>query len=103
MAENVGQRNVPDTPQNQQLQACTKAMVAKTKRGEMERSKVDECYRSWKNHASRGNSYMLLRSMNKYYKELWKGANKNVLHKKDPVCKTGKGNGNPQGKSGKTA
>lgn len=25
MAVNVGQRNVPDTPQNQQLQACTKA------------------------------------------------------------------------------
>lgn len=78
-------------------------MVAKTKRGGMERSKVDECYRSWKNHASKGNSYMLLRRMDKYYKELWKGANKNVLHKKDPVYQTGKGNGNPQGKSGKTA
>ena len=25
MAVNAGQRNVPDTPQNQQLQACTKA------------------------------------------------------------------------------
>ena len=25
MAVNVGQRNVPDTPQNKQLQACTKA------------------------------------------------------------------------------
>lgn len=46
---------------------------------------------------------MLLRRMDKYYKELWKGANKNVLHKKDPVYQTGKGNGNPQGKSGKTA
>lgn len=45
-------------------------MVAKTKRGGMERSKVDECYRSWKNHASKGNSYMLLRRMDKYYKEL---------------------------------
>lgn len=75
MAVNVGQRNVPDTPQNQQLQACAKAKELA----------------------------LHTLAMYKYYKELWKGANKNVLHKKDTVYQAGKGNRNPQGKSGKAA
>lgn len=49
-----------------------KKMVRKVKRGEMTKSKVDECYASWRNHASKGNSYKLICRMDKYYKNLWK-------------------------------
>ena len=40
--------------------------------GKMTREKADECYRSWKAHAKKGNSYNLLKRMDKYYKNLWK-------------------------------
>ena len=60
-------------------------MVLKAKRGEMEKSKVDECYHAWRNHASKGNSYLLLQRMDKYYKELWKGEGKDVFCEKNPV------------------
>lgn len=46
-------------------------MVHKSKRGEMDKAKVDMCYSSWKAHASKGNSFKLLQRMDKYYKELW--------------------------------
>lgn len=48
-------------------------MVAKCKRGEMQRAKVDQCYASWKAHASQGDSYKLLQRMDEYYRDLWKG------------------------------
>lgn len=47
-------------------------LVRKAKRGELTKAKVDECYRAWKNHASKGNSFKLLQRMDKYYKSLWK-------------------------------
>lgn len=76
MAVNVGQRNVPDTPANQQLEAIDlrrklRRLVAKAKRGEITKAKADECYRSWKANASKGNSYKLLQRMDLYYKSLW--------------------------------
>jgi len=40
--------------------------------GKMTREKADECYRSWKAHAKKGNSYNLLKRMDEYYKNLWK-------------------------------
>lgn len=46
-------------------------LVAKAKRGEMPREKVDESYEAWKCHASYGNSYNLLKRMDAYYKSLW--------------------------------
>lgn len=48
-------------------------MVQKAKRGEggLNRKKIDECYQSWKAHASHGNSYKLLRRMDDYYESLW--------------------------------
>ena len=46
-------------------------LVAKSKRGYIPRNKVDESYASWRNHASKGNSYKLLQKMDKFYKELW--------------------------------
>lgn len=49
-------------------------MVQKAKRGEggLNRKKIDECYQSWKAHASHGNSYKLLQRMDDYYESLWK-------------------------------
>ena len=76
-------------------------MVAKAKRGEMEKTKVDECYYAWRNHASKGNSYLLLQRMDKYYKELWKGGGKDVLQKKNPADQTGKRDGASQSNSRK--
>ena len=52
-----------------------KKMVAKSKHGEITKEKVDECYRSWKNHAEKGNSYKLLKRMDRYYKGLWRDDN----------------------------
>lgn len=49
-----------------------KKMVRKAKRGEMMKEKVDESYRSWRNHASKGNSFKLIQRMDRYYKSLWK-------------------------------
>lgn len=46
-------------------------LVAKSKRGELPKSSVDDSYRSWRDHASKGNSYKLLLRMDKYYKNLW--------------------------------
>ena len=48
-------------------------LVQQAKRGEKTRAKVDECYNGWRNHAAKGNSTKLLRRMDKYYKDLWKG------------------------------
>lgn len=48
-------------------------LVAKSKRGNIPRDKVDESYSAWRNHASKGNSYRLLQRMDAYYNELWGG------------------------------
>lgn len=47
-------------------------LVAKSKRGGLPREKVDESYAAWRNHASKGNSFNLLRRMDKYYSDLWR-------------------------------
>ena len=39
----------------------------------MKREKVDECFKAWKAHASKGNSEKLIKRMDNFYKELWKG------------------------------
>lgn len=46
-------------------------LVAKSKRGGLPRDKAEESYAAWRNHASKGNSYQLLKRMDEYYKELW--------------------------------
>lgn len=67
----------------QVIKYITKENVKKRKRklrkykklvedGKMTKEKADECYKSWKAHAEKGNSYKLLRSMDKYYEGLWK-------------------------------
>jgi hypothetical protein len=50
-------------------------MVNKSKRGEISPSKVDECYKCWKNNAEKGNSYKLIQRMDNYLKELRKDEN----------------------------
>lgn len=40
--------------------------------GKMTREKTDECYKAWKAHANKGNSYNLLKRMDEYYANLWK-------------------------------
>jgi hypothetical protein len=47
-------------------------MAQMVKRGEKERPRVDEHYRSWKVHASKGNSYNMITNMDIYYNNLWK-------------------------------
>ena len=46
-------------------------LVNKCKKGEIPRHKVDECYKSWKAHANKGDCHNLIRRMDAYYKSLW--------------------------------
>ncbi len=46
-------------------------LVAKSKRGFLPHEKVDESYAAWRNHASKGNSFNLLKRMDAYYNGLW--------------------------------
>ena len=43
--------------------------------GKITKAKADECYKSWKANASKGNSYKLIQRMDEYYESLWKEAN----------------------------
>lgn len=52
-----------------------KKMVGRARRGLMTREKVDNCFESWKTHASKGNSYKLLQRMDDYYNTLWRVEN----------------------------
>lgn len=42
------------------------------KKGYISRDKVDECFRSWKDHARKGNSHNLLKRMDTFYEDLWR-------------------------------
>ena len=46
-------------------------LVQKSKRGEISREKVDESYRCWRECASKGDGYRMLRNMDKFYNGLW--------------------------------
>ena len=47
-------------------------LVAKSRKGLIPKESVDESYRSWHDHASKGNSYKLISRMDKYYADLWR-------------------------------
>ena len=47
-------------------------LVQKAKRGEISREKVDQSYQCWRACASKGNGYMMLRNMDRYYCGLWR-------------------------------
>ncbi len=44
----------------------------KVKNGKLERKKFKELYGGWVAHTNKGNSYKLIRYMDKFYKELWR-------------------------------
>lgn len=46
-------------------------LVKLAKEGRITKAKVDECYKSWKANASKGNSYKLIQRMDDYYANLW--------------------------------
>lgn len=47
-------------------------MVNLVKKGRLTRRKVDECYKCWRNHASKGSSRKLLKRMDTFYEDLWR-------------------------------
>ena len=53
-------------------------MVHKAQRGELTRKKVDECYQAWQAHASKGNTYKVMKRMDEFYRNLWRCANGTV-------------------------
>ncbi|MBQ3281545.1 MAG: hypothetical protein IJH41_03955 [Eubacterium sp.] len=47
-------------------------LVKLAKDGKITKAKADECFKSWKANAAKGDSYKLIRRMENYYSELWK-------------------------------
>lgn len=47
-------------------------LVNLAKQGELTKEHVYQCYNSWREHASHGNTFKLLQRMDKYYKDLWR-------------------------------
>ena len=41
--------------------------------GILSKEDVNKCYAAWKAHAKSGNTYTLIRNMDKFYKSLWEG------------------------------
>lgn len=48
-----------------------KKLIRRAKAGLMTRKDVDECFKSWVAHASKGDCYKLIQSMTEYYNNLW--------------------------------
>ena len=46
-------------------------MAGLVRKGRLTRHKVDECYKCWRNHASKGDSRALLQRMDTFYEDLW--------------------------------
>ena len=46
-------------------------LVKQSKLGKLPKSKVDESYAAWRNHASKGNCFHCIQRMDAYYKSLW--------------------------------
>ena len=65
---------VGDEPRNWLERKKLHRLVNKCKRGEITKEKVNVCYAGWRVHAEKGDSTHLLDRMDKYYKDLWKGA-----------------------------
>jgi hypothetical protein len=49
-----------------------KKLVRLSKQGILTKADVDKCFECWQAHASKGNSYNLIKSMTKYYNDLWR-------------------------------
>jgi hypothetical protein len=72
MTVNVGQRNVPDTPQNRGLIALNNALNLNVHTIKIcSNPKVfDDCFKAWANNASKGNSYKLINRTQEYLKKV---------------------------------
>lgn len=73
----TGTGKVVMTADPERLKATRKKyyrLVQKCKRGEISREKVDQSYQCWRECASKGDGYMMLKNMDEYYKNLWEGA-----------------------------
>ena len=46
-------------------------LAQKCKRGEIDREKVDQSYRCWRECVGKGDGYMMLKKMDAYYRGLW--------------------------------
>lgn len=49
-------------------------LVRKAKADGTPKESIDMSYASWRNHASKGNSFHLIQRMDKYYNDLWEGS-----------------------------
>lgn len=63
-------------------------LVRLANEGKLTRDKVDQCYQSWRNHASKGNSWHLLQKMDKYYQDLWRDQNEFMHNNQGSGCET---------------
>jgi len=61
-----------DSKNNWIIREKYEKMAKKVLAGEMTKEKVDDCYSAWKDNASFGNSYKLLKRMDDYYERLWR-------------------------------
>lgn len=65
-------------------------LVQKSKRGEISREKVDESYHCWRECASKGDGYRMLRNMDNFYNGLWEDDTDAQDHQtKDPCGDSG--------------
>jgi retron-type reverse transcriptase len=55
--------------------AKLRRIVRQVSLGHMGKAKADECYRSWRNHASSGDNHKLIVRMDAFYKSLWEVRN----------------------------
>ncbi len=56
-------------------------LAQKCKRGEISREKVDQSYRCWRECASKGDGYKMLKNTDKFYQSLWE-VTKDANHQK---------------------
>ena len=47
-------------------------LIKMCKLGKIDRKTVEQSYQAWRSHAAKGNSYQLLRRMDKYFMDLWR-------------------------------
>ncbi len=47
-------------------------LAAKCRRGEISREKVDESFRCFRNHVSKGDGYRMLKNLDAWYQGLWR-------------------------------
>ena len=91
----TGSGKVVMTADTDRLKATRKKyyrLVQKAKRGEISREKVDQSYQCWRECASKGDGWQMLRNMDRYYHRLWEGA----AHESSQATDTAGNTGTPE-------